>query len=71
MSNTFGRRLGGYFSYAKDKKGCKVNHMGWSYSPKYVVTIAVPINMSFEAPALEEYLINELNEELPDNTIGR
>ena len=69
MNNNIGSRLGSYFSYKSDKVTCKVNH-SWSSSPNYVVTIAVPDGMSFEAPALEEYLITEFSNSLPDNTIG-
>lgn len=71
MSNTFGGRFISYFSYAPDKKTCKVNHSGWTEMPRYVVTVAVPKEMSFEAPVLEEFMIKELKDCLPDNKIGK
>ncbi len=70
MNNTLGSRLGSYFSYADDKKTCKVKSEYWSETPKYIITISVPDNMSFEAPAIEEYLIKSLCASLPDNKIG-
>lgn len=69
MNHNIGGRLGSYFSYAKDKINCKVNHE-WSSNPEYIVTVAVPEGMSFEAPALEEYLIKNFSKSLPDNRIG-
>lgn len=69
MNNNIGKRLGSHFSYESDKVTCKINH-SWSSSPKYIITIAVPDGMSFEAPALEEYLITEFADSLPDNAIG-
>jgi hypothetical protein len=69
MNNNIGSRLGSYFSYENDKVTCKVNHE-WSSDPKYIITISVPNEMSFEAPALEEYLITEFAHSLPDNTMG-
>jgi hypothetical protein len=67
MNNNLGNRVGAYFKYADDKT-CLTRHE-WSAPLKYVATIAVPDNATFEAPALEEYLITRLNP--PDNTHGR
>lgn len=51
-----GSRLGTYFQYAENK-GCRIMHSGWSETPAYVVTIAVPDERWYEASSLEEYLI--------------
>ena len=69
LSNTFGGRFTGYFCYDDNKK-CKPIHSNWSQMPKYVVPVAVPRGMAFEAPALEEYLITEFKGRLPDNKLG-
>jgi len=69
LNSAIGSRLGSYFSYSEDRKGCNVKRK-WSENPIYVVTLAVPKNMSFEASALEEFLILEFKDELPDNSIG-
>ncbi len=54
-----GRRLSWYFQYGENK-GCKVIHDGWTETPMYVATVAVPDASTFEAAALEEFLIREL-----------
>ena len=41
----------------------------WPHPPRFVVNIAVPVELSFEAPALEEYLIRKLQP--LTNTVGR
>ena len=67
MSNGIGARLNGHFGYATDgTRGCAPRGT-WSAPPAYVVAIGVP--HSFEAPALEEYLILELQP--PDNVRGK
>lgn len=66
-NNTLGVRLSSYFVYDSDCS-CKVVHQGWTKPPRYVVTVAVPEGLTFEAPAIEEYLIGELNP--PNNSIG-
>lgn len=68
MKSTLGTRLNFYFSSTEDKR-CRVNHDNWKNSPRYVVTIAVPREMPFEAPAIEEFLIRELGP--PENAKGR
>lgn len=70
MNNTLGSRISSYFSYTQDKKACQVKSLDWSEKPRFICTIAVPDKMSFEAPALEEYLIKKFSRELSDNTIG-
>jgi len=67
MTNTIGCRLSNYFAYGEGKK-CRVIHDSWSRKPRFVVTVAVPQRLSFEAPALEEFLIGELKP--PDNAMG-
>jgi hypothetical protein len=66
--NSIGARLSTYFMYGQNRQ-CRVVHDNWKGAPRYVVTIAVPEDSGFEAPALEEYLIRELDP--PDNTVGR
>jgi len=67
MSNTIGGRLSAYFSYAEDR-GCRIKHPSWSKAPRFVVTVAVPYDAPFEAPALEEFLLGAISP--PDNTRG-
>jgi len=57
MGATIGGRLGTYFA---GKKECRLLSTDWTERPTYVATIAVAEGMSFEAPALEEYLIQRL-----------
>ena len=59
MYNSFCYRLSAYFRYNRKTKKCKIKHSNWSEPPRYVLTVAVPTDMSFEAPALEEYLITK------------
>jgi hypothetical protein len=61
MNHYIGSRLGNYFRQKKLTKACVPIHNGWSERPSCISTIAVPDEMSFEAPALEEYLIQRLN----------
>ena len=69
MGNTIGGRLGSYFMYDDDRKSCKIRHT-WTKKPKYIITVAVPMEAPFEAPALEEYLISSFKGDLPDNFMG-
>lgn len=68
MSNCLGNRLGAYFKYEEDGKTCRVIHE-WSANLKYLATVAVPPEMPYEAPALEEFLISRLKP--PDNSRGK
>lgn len=68
MTNTIGGRLYRWFKYSPSG-GCRVADPGWSMTPMYVATIPAPENMPFEAPALEEYLIQTLQP--CDNARGR
>jgi len=66
-------RLGSYFKNNAADKSCRIversDWRAWSDPPKYVVSIAVPDQLPFEAPALEEYLIAALKP--PDNRNAR
>lgn len=51
-----GRRLGDYFKWLAGRgSGCRIVHGGWKTRPAFLATAA--LSESFEAPALEEYLI--------------
>lgn len=66
--SSLGSRLSSYFRYGKNRR-CEIpSEHTWSSPPTHVCTWAVPEDMSFEASALEEYLIRELD--LPDNISG-
>jgi hypothetical protein len=69
MRHPIGGRLSCYFQYARPGNGCRVVHAGWSEPPRFVAALAVPKGMAFEAPALEEFLIERLSP--PDNVKGR
>jgi excinuclease UvrABC nuclease subunit len=67
MRNVIGSRLSSYFGY-DETRGCKIYHK-WTNTPRYIAAIAVPQNSTFEAPALEEFLIQVLDPS--DNSKGR
>jgi hypothetical protein len=69
VNSSLGARLGAYFQYGDDRR-CKFRFQDYwlPLIPTYVVTIAVPDDSPFEAPALEEFLIRELGP--PRNTVG-
>lgn len=69
MRHPVGARLSCWFKYDRPGSGCKVVHSGWSELPRFVAVLAVPDGMAFEAPALEEFLIERLSP--PDNVNGR
>jgi hypothetical protein len=69
MKARIGNRLTRWFQTEKATQACKVVDPGWTEKPMYVATVAVADHMSFEACALEEYLIQKLSP--PDNVIGR
>ena len=61
-SPTLGTRLSSYFRWSAGKgTPCRVVHTAWKTRPMFVATIAV--TESFEAAALEEYLIGRLHPE--------
>jgi len=54
-----GKRLHNYFGEGRaPDRACRVVHSTWRVDPKFVATVAV--HKPFEAPALEEFLIEEL-----------
>ena len=59
MNHGIGYRLSSYCSYVEGTKKCKLNDE-WEGKPRYVYSVAVPDQTKFEAPALEEYLIKEI-----------
>lgn len=65
-----GFRLSSYFKQVEGKCVIAPGH-SWSSEPTHVVTWAVPEDMFFEASALEEFIIDRLKHELPDNTVGK
>lgn len=65
-----GHRLSSYFKQVEGKCSIAQGH-SWSSPPTHVVTWAVSDLMFFEASALEEYVIHQLKDELPDNTVGK
>lgn len=65
LGSSIGGRLSTYFA---GKKECRLLFTDWTERPTYIATIAVPQGMSFEAPALEEYLIKALKP--CDNNLG-
>jgi excinuclease UvrABC nuclease subunit len=69
MDNVIGDRLSDYFETDATTKRCRIVHDAWSEAPRFVATVAVPVEMGFEAPALEEFLIEGLAP--TDNVRGR
>ena len=71
MGNVLGKRLGAYFQYEPGTPRCRAVHRWDSVGgePRFVVTVPVRGDMSFEAAALEEFLIGRLDP--PGNTLGR
>lgn len=69
LGSCIGNRLNSYFGYDENKK-CKLKHSTWSERPRFLMTIAVPIDLGFEAPALEEFFLTTFTNDLPDNQRG-
>lgn len=68
LRSSIGGRLSSYCAYNNDKT-VRLKHEGyWTATPRYAWSVAVPVETAFEAPALEEFLIRELQP--PDNTAG-
>lgn len=59
-ARVLGARLGAYCAYEVDDT-CRLKHDGWTTKPRYVLTVAVPEEMPWEAAALEVYLIRTLD----------
>ena len=60
-----GQRLNDYFGWAEGRKGGVARDERFK-TVRYIVTIPVPLDRAFEAPAVEEYLIDQLEPELND-----
>jgi len=56
LNHSFGSRFSAYFK-SGGKNKCQMKGEWKKGNPRFVITIPVNRNMSFEAPALEEYLI--------------
>ena len=52
-----GRRL---YSYFRSGENCVIQHPGWPQRPRFVINVAVPADMTWEASGLEAYLIQSL-----------
>lgn len=61
-SVSIGKRLGYYFSFSSnDRKSCYVKDPNWTTLPRYLFTVAVPIDSRFESASLEEYLLSKIH----------
>lgn len=58
LRNTLGSRVSSYFGNDPVSGGALPKHGGWTSPPAYLQTIKV--NFAYEAPSLEEYLIETL-----------
>jgi len=59
-SASLGRRLTSYFRWSAGQGSpCRIVHAGWKERPMFIATIAM--TQSFEAAALEEYLIARIH----------
>ena len=67
MGSCIGKRLWTYFHFALEQE-CILKHSTWTQPPRFLMIVAVPEDMPFEAPALEEFLIGRLLP--PDNSAG-
>lgn len=67
MGNSLGGRLSSFCGFGPNRK-CSMKDDGWKGNPRFVAVISVADHLKFEAPALEEFLIGELQP--IDNTIG-
>jgi hypothetical protein len=61
MNDYIGVRLSEHLPSDKTTKECKIVGWGKEQQPMYVVTVAIPQDIKFEAAALEEYLIGKLS----------
>ncbi len=63
-----GNRLGAHFCYAADKKRGQAKTRFFQ-DVRYIAVVPVPVGRAFEAPALEEFLVKQLQP--PLNTQGK
>ena len=68
MNSSLGARLSSYCRYGPNKS-CHLKYDGWTRKPRYIYTVGVPKATSFEAPALEEFLIKSMRP--PDGMEGK
>jgi hypothetical protein len=68
MGAKIGNRLSHWFQYERPGRSCRVVHAGWREQPRFVAALPVSDDMTWEAPALEEFLIQRLSP--PDNSNG-
>jgi excinuclease UvrABC nuclease subunit len=68
-NNFIGPRLGAYFKRGNEEKSEGIINNDFYRDVRYLVTIPVHEDRAFEAPAIEEFLIKELNP--PLNVIGK
>jgi len=67
-SSSFGARLSTYFGFGKSNECVLRKPHSWKGNHRFLVVIPMSEKLKFEAPALEEYLITELQPK--DNSIG-
>ena len=67
FNNTLGSRISSYIRWDKAEDGCEMYH-SWQQMPTYLKTIGIAVAQSFEAPAIEEFLIKML--EPIENKVG-
>lgn len=61
-SASLGRRLSNYFQWSSRRGSpCRIVHTGWKTRPVFIATVAVA--ESFEASALQEFLITRVHPE--------
>jgi hypothetical protein len=65
MNSCLGARLSAYFGYTPER-ACRVKSE-WRIQPRFLATVAVPDSATWEAPALEEFLIQRVNPPLNRN----
>ena len=65
MNSFLGARLSSYFGNEPDRT-CRIKGE-WRIRPRFLMTVAVPDHATWEAPALEEFLIQQLNPPLNRN----
>jgi hypothetical protein len=67
MNSFIAARLGTYFGYTSaPERLCRLKGE-WRIEPRYLITVGVPDDATWEAPALEEFLIQKLNPTLNRN----
>lgn len=65
MNSFLAARLAAHFGYTPER-GCRIKK-DWAIAPRFVMTVAVPDDATWEASALEEFTIKRLNPPLNRN----